>query len=156
MQRNLALGAAALVAAFDLATKALARSALDIGEPVPLLPFVQLTLSYNSGVGFGWFTAFHPIVVVMATAAISLLFLVWLWRTAARSDRMALALIVGGAAGNLVDRMMRGAVTDFIDLHGWGWHWPAFNVADASLTLGVLLFLGSHIVGSETTREPVQ
>lgn len=130
------------VVALDHTTKVLARSALDVGEPVSLLPFFNLALSFNRGVAFGLLNSVDGPVVLILTVAISGMFALWLWREPRSQTRLALALILGGALGNVLDRAVRGEVTDFLDIHAAGWHWPAFNLADASITLGAgLLFI---------------
>ncbi|MBN8945112.1 MAG: signal peptidase II [Rhizobiales bacterium] len=130
----------------DLATKALAAAWLD-ASGVAVLPVVNLTLGFNRGVSFGLFAADGMAgrtalvgLTIVAIAAIGVL----AWRTVNPIERMSYALIGGGALGNLVDRLHDGAVTDFIDLHAVGWHFPTFNIADVAITGGaVLLFLAA-------------
>lgn len=130
----------ALVVAVDLATKALARAALDSGAAVDLLPGASLALSYNSGMAFGLLQGRRwPLLIGGAIIVAGLVF--WLLRERSGQSRIGLSLILGGAIGNLVDRLARGAVTDFIDLHAFGQHWPTFNLADTALTIGVLLLV---------------
>lgn len=130
----------ALVVAIDLATKALARGFLVPGASIDLLPGVRLGLSYNSGMAFGLLQGQRwPLLVVSVVIVTGLV--VWLRRERSVQSRVGLCLILGGALGNLIDRLARGAVTDFIDLQGFGFQWPTFNLADASLTLGVLILL---------------
>ncbi|UPT63392.1 MAG: signal peptidase II [Hyphomonadaceae bacterium JAD_PAG50586_4] len=129
------------IVALDIATKAWARAALYPGEAIELLPFFDLTLSFNRGVAFGFLNAAGPVFVLLVTAAISAGFGVWFWREPRALTRLALALVLGGALGNFVDRLWRGAVTDFLDVHVAGLHWPAFNLADAAITCGALLLV---------------
>lgn len=141
---NRLLGATAFLAvpALDLGTKAWARSRLHEAQPLELLPFFDLTLSFNRGVSFGLFgTASSAWPVIFITAAITVALAFWFWRTTRSGEQLALALIVGGALGNLIDRVHRGAVTDFLDFHAAGWHWPAFNLADAAIVCGAVLLL---------------
>ncbi|MEM7053604.1 MAG: signal peptidase II, partial [Pseudomonadota bacterium] len=76
-------------------------------------------------------------------SGISILLLIWLWQLPhqARALPVALMLVFGGAVGNLVDRVRLGYVVDFIDIHAYGWHWPAFNIADSAIVIGVILLL---------------
>lgn len=125
----------------DLATKGWARSELRFGEPVQVLPFFDLTLGYNRGVAFGLLNDAGGLVVLLVTAAISLMFGLWFWREPRAMTRFGLALVLGGALGNFFDRLSRGEVTDFLDLHVLGHHWPAFNLADAAITCGAVVLV---------------
>lgn len=138
----------------DAATKEAALMFLE-GRTVPVLPFFNLTLGFNRGVSFGMFSAQGAAgwwALILATLAISLL-VGWLWhRARTLPDRLGYAAILGGALGNLVDRLPDGAVTDFIDLHAGGWHFPTFNVADIAISAGVLLLLLSSTLSSRMQR----
>jgi len=140
------LGVAAAVAAVDQLTKRLAEALLDYGRPVELLSWFNLTLAYNRGAAFsflseasGWQRWFFVTVGLVAVAAIGM----WLKRLGPeeRLTAAGLSLVLGGAVGNLVDRLWLGHVVDFIDWHYGGWHWPAFNLADSAITVGVALLL---------------
>ena len=136
----------AAVIALDQLTKWLAERLLPLHEPVALMPMLNLTLMHNEGAAFslladagGWqrwlFAAFALLVTIVLV--------VWLLRLDAR-ERMtaaALALLIGGAVGNLIDRLRTGRVVDFIDVYYGDWHWPAFNIADSAITIGVALLL---------------
>jgi signal peptidase II len=128
-----ALVAAGVVAA-DQATKALVRAALDLGESRDLLPGVHLVYSRNSGVAFSLFSGGGPLVVIVSFVALGALLAFFFTHLHRRLAWLPTGLLVGGAAGNLVDRLRDGAVTDFVKLP----HWPAFNLADACITVGVL------------------
>ena len=146
---------ALLVLVLDQASKAWVMAVFQPYEVVPVLPVFNLTLVFNEGAAFsflsnagGWQRWFF----VGLTSLISLGLLVWLLRLEAgeRLTGLALALILGGALGNLVDRLRLGRVTDFLDFHWQGWHWPAFNLADSAITLGVMLMLLASVrQGSE-------
>ena len=127
--------------ALDLAAKAWARSDLRLGEPVQVLPFFDLTLGYNRGVAFGLLNDAGGLAVLLVTAAISLMFGIWFWREPRPLTRLGLALVLGGALGNFFDRLWRGEVTDFLDVHAFGHHWPAFNVADSAIAGGAVLLV---------------
>ena len=132
----------------DQATKLIALHALSPQSPVPVLgDILRLTLIHNRGAAFG-ITIGGPLAhTVVAVGALALL--VWMYLglpPEARLQRGALALIVGGALGNIVDRVRLREVVDFIDvgLSAEGWRWPVFNVADSCVTVGVLLLLFSY------------
>ncbi len=137
---------ATAVVALDQWTKALALRLLEYAEPVVVSGFFNLTLLYNKGAAFsllsdagGWqHWLFSGIALVVAV-----LISVWLYRLPARArlEPLALALVLGGAIGNLIDRLRFGHVVDFIQLHYRELYWPAFNIADSAITVGaVLLF----------------
>lgn len=130
------------VVTLDLVTKAWALT-LPI-EGVSILPFFNLRLGFNTGVSFGLLAAegVHGyVVLIVLTLAVSIFFLVLAWRTPRALERAAFGAIVGGAFGNLLDRLPDGAVTDFLDLHAGGWHFPTFNLADVTISAGVGLLL---------------
>ncbi len=137
-------GAAAIVLA-DQLTKWLVLARFAPGERVELTSFFNLVLVFNKGAAFsflaaeaGWQT---PVLAAFAFGA-ALVVSVLLVRSPQRRMLCAgLALILGGALGNLVDRLRFGQVVDFLDLHAAGWHWPAFNVADSAITIGAALLI---------------
>ena len=139
------LALALLILVADQATKWLARSSIELHQMVPVLPFLDLTLTYNLGAAFsflsdagGWQRWFFSALA----ATVSVVLVVWITRLRP-GERMlgaGLALILGGAVGNLWDRLALGGVVDFIYLNWRGWDWPAFNVADSAITGGAVLF----------------
>ena len=133
---RVAVVAAATVAA-DQAVKALVRSTIDRTEEIDLILGIQLVNVRNRGIAFGMFSGGGALLVIFAVAALAAL-LVFFHR---HRDRplvwLPTGLLIGGAAGNLIDRTREGAVTDFFDLP----YWPAFNVADVAITFGVLTLL---------------
>ncbi|MBT8069611.1 MAG: signal peptidase II [Gammaproteobacteria bacterium] len=143
----------ALIVVLDLWTKSLATESLSLYRPVEVTSWLNMTLAHNYGAAFsflsdagGWqrwlFTGLASIVTVIL--------IVWLLRLPAAEKRTAAALcmIIGGAVGNLVDRMAHGYVVDFIDVYYQNWHWPAFNVADSAITGGVILLLLDSLLQS--------
>lgn len=136
----------------DQISKALVIRTLDVYESVPIIEsFFHLTLVYNTGAAFGllahmpaWFR--QPFFLV-ATGVAVLTLLLFLRRTggANRPTVIAIATIIGGALGNLIDRLRYGHVIDFLDFHWRGYHWPAFNVADTCITLGVIGILWTSL-----------
>jgi signal peptidase II len=130
----------------DQCSKLIADALLVLHQPVALLPFLNLRLAYNSGAAFsflhdaaGWQRWFF---IALALIVMSVLVL-WLRRLAANQTgtALALSLILGGAAGNLIDRVVYGHVVDFIDFYYRSWHWPTFNVADSAITAGAVLLI---------------
>ncbi|WP_231489650.1 signal peptidase II [Billgrantia saliphila] len=134
---------AAAVVALDLATKALMSSLLSYGQPVEVLPFFNLTLLHNTGAAFsflaghpGWQRWFFALVGIGACIGLT----IWMSRLKADEKLLgaSLALVIGGALGNLYDRLVHGYVVDFLSFHVAGWYYPAFNVADIGITLGAI------------------
>lgn len=140
------------IVALDLLTKVWARTDLRYGEPVEVLPFFDLTLGYNRGVAFGLLNYAGGIVVLLVTAAISLMFGVWFWREPRSLTQLGLAFVLGGALGNFIDRASRGEVTDFLDVHALGHHWPSFNLADAAITVGAVVLVIDMLRARKETR----
>lgn len=103
--------------------------------------FFNLVLGRNTGVSFGLFNEAPPWLLVGITLAIVLMLLVWASRERQSITGVALGLIIGGALGNMLDRLRHSGVTDFLDFHIGGIHWPAFNLADTAIVLGVMLLL---------------
>jgi signal peptidase II len=136
---------AALIVVFDQGSKSWALENLAPGAPVALTPFVNFVLVFNPGAAFsflagadGWQRWFFTGLALLVSA--------WIVLTIRRHPEAAamnlsLSLILGGAIGNVIDRLRLGAVVDFIDVHAAGWHWPAFNVADSAITVGALLLV---------------
>lgn len=139
------LGLAACVTVADQATKVWALDGWFFPpRTIEVTSFFNLVAVWNSGVSFG-FLANHseamPYILTGFAIVVSLGLTVWLLRVHARSLAAGLGLVIGGAVGNVIDRLRFQAVIDFIDLHAAGYHWPAFNVADAAITIGVGLLL---------------
>jgi len=130
----------------DQICKALANHFLIFGKPFEILPIFNLTLTYNRGVAFGLLNIPSlwpgPLFTIIATIAITLLTL-WLWQLAqtAYMKVIGISLIIGGAAGNLADRLFRDHVVDFFDMHWKHWHYPVFNTADIAICVGVILLI---------------
>ncbi|MES2913490.1 MAG: signal peptidase II [Pseudomonadota bacterium] len=111
---------------------------------IPVVPGFNLTLGYNEGASFGMLSGWmagRPLAMVALTAVLTLAFAIMAFRARHPLERAGLALIVGGALGNITDRLRQGAVTDFLDLYWRDWHWPTFNGADIAITLGALSVL---------------
>ncbi|PLX60084.1 signal peptidase II [Sedimenticola selenatireducens] len=140
-----------VIVALDQVSKQLVESSLMVYETIPLLPFFNLTLAYNEGAAFsflsdqgGWQRWFFALVA----AVVVIVLVVWLSRL--KHERLlavSLSLVIGGALGNLLDRLLIGHVIDFLDFFYHTYHWPAFNVADIAITLGVVLMFVDALVG---------
>ena len=139
----------AVVVALDLATKAWITATLRYGEVHEVTPFFNLVLVHNKGAAFsfladagGWQRWFFTGVTIVISAV-----LVWMLRRqhGNRLLAVALALVLGGAIGNLWDRVSLGHVVDFVQLHAAGYSWPAFNVADSAISVGVALLLWDSV-----------
>ncbi len=117
---------------------------LDEGASVPVFPFLDLTFVWNQGISLGLFqqgTAAGRFVLIALTALVTVYLGIWLMRVAERRPALALGLIIGGALGNLVDRIRFGAVADFLHFHALGHSFYIFNLADAAISLGVALLV---------------
>jgi len=146
---------AVLIVVLDQLTKQWVSSSFSYGESLELLPFLNLTLVHNMGAAFsflsdagGWQRWFFAIVSLI----VSVVLIVWLSRLPARQYLLAtaLALVLGGAIGNLWDRVFLGYVVDFIDVFYQKHHWPAFNIADTSITVGAILLILESLFSSKT------
>jgi len=150
------LGIALAIFVADQLTKLWALGRLSPARPVTIVPgLVDFSLVFNTGVAFGFFARLPPewrwLVTVCSLAALVLLCSVAL-RIVPEGGwigRLALGLVFGGAAGNLLDRWRVGAVVDFIDVHWREYHWPAFNVADSAITVGVVLLAAGLAFGRQ-------
>ena len=126
---------------------------LPDGGSEQLFPFFNFTLVWNKGVSFGFMAGNHSAMpyVLTAFALILVAFVAyWLIKSTTRWQAIACGLIIGGAIGNVIDRLRFGAVTDFIDLHLGGWHYPAFNVADSAIVIGAILLLWDSVFRSKS------
>lgn len=108
---------------------------------IELLPFMNLTMVWNEGVSFGMFQNDNPWPLTIVALGISGLFAVWLFRTKSWVEAITLSMVIGGALGNVIDRLHFHAVADFLDFHIYGWHYPAFNLADSFITVGIVFLL---------------
>jgi signal peptidase II len=123
---------------------------------IPVTPFFNLVLVWNRGISFGVLnqaSAWVPWVLSAVALAICVGLFIWLRRVDGKLLATALGLVIGGALGNLVDRLRFGAVVDFLDVHAAGFHWPAFNVADAAITIGVGILLIDALIAGRDERK---
>ena len=136
---------------FDLANKGV----------VKLMPFVDLVLTWNTGISYGWFqqeTAFGQWALLAVKVVAVLLLWIWLARAGSRLSALALGLIIGGAVGNAIDRLLYGAVADFVLLHAetatWRFNWYVFNLADVAIVAGVIGLLYESLTGDSAPKAP--
>lgn len=146
-----------LIIVFDQMTKQLAEHYLIFHNPVPIIPFFNLTLSYNTGAAFsflseagGWQRWFFIGLALLVSAVI----LFWLYKLP-KTDKwvaVALALVLGGAIGNVIDRFLFGHVIDFLHVYYQQWSWPIFNIADSAISIGVAVLLIDSLFGSQSKK----
>jgi len=108
---------------------------------VEILPFFNLTMVWNEGISFGMFHGSQIWLLTGIAFLIAGLFSVWLMRATGWVQAIALAMVIGGAIGNVIDRFRFGAVADFLDFHAFGYHYPSFNIADCGVTAGIALLV---------------
>ena len=119
---------------------------------IPVTGFFNLVLGFNTGVSFGLFGEAPAWLLMAFILPMVAGLLVWMTRTDSRLTAIALGLVVGGAFGNLLDRLRHGAVTDFLDFYVGAYHWPAFNFADVAIVSGVGLLLIESVLAREETK----
>lgn len=150
-------GLAGLVVLLDQYSKGLAESSLEYGRPVEVFSWFNLTLQYNTGAAFsflsdagGWQRYFFSVVAVL----ISVVLVRWLFVMPRQQRLLALALglILGGALGNVWDRLVLGHVVDFISVHYGGYFFPAFNLADSAISVGAVFMVYDSLFGREDER----
>ncbi len=125
----------------DQASKSAAHQWVASHGPLSVLPVLDVTAGFNTGVAFGLATrAGQPILVIVAAVIVAWL-AVLVVKADSRIEALGAGAIIGGALGNVVDRVRFGGVRDFIDVHVGGWHWPTFNLADTLIFIGVVLLI---------------
>jgi len=148
----------AAVIVLDYVTKVAVLQSFAPGESRAVAPFFNLVLVFNKGAAFsflasaqGWQTMFFAAIAVVASVVISFLIVRHRNKTLFCTG---LALILGGALGNLYDRVVYGHVVDFLDFHAAGWHWPAFNVADSAITVGAGILIVESFFQKHSNETP--
>jgi signal peptidase II len=141
---------ALLVVLLDQLSKYWISSSLRYGEARAYTGFFNLVLTYNKGAAFsflagaaGWQRGFFIVIALIAVVVISVLLI---RHAGEKLFCLSLTLILGGALGNVLDRMVLGYVVDFLDFHVAGWHWPAFNLADSAITVGAVLLVADSFL----------
>ncbi len=156
------LGLAVLAIILDQWTKGIAVVHLNYAEPVPVLPFLNWTLLHNYGAAFSFLSdagGWQRYFFTSLAGIVSLVFIFWLMRMpkTLKVLPLAIALILGGAVGNLIDRVVLGYVVDFIHVYYNNSHFPAFNIADSAITLGtILLLIDSFFLEKKRTQAAEQ
>jgi signal peptidase II len=141
------LTAAAAVVIIDQLSKAAVLgffAGSHLGAHEAITPFFNLVLTYNRGISFGLFNtpgAMNVLLFPLLAAVIVTMLISWLKRIESSFLAVAIGLVIGGAVGNVIDRLRLGAVVDFLDFYVGAWHWPAFNAADSAICLGVTAML---------------
>ncbi len=153
----LALALAALTIFLDQLSKwVILEHVMQPPQVIEVTGIFNLVLTFNSGVSFGLFggeSAWKPYLLSALALAVSLTLLIWLFRQPQWLFAVAVGLIVGGALGNVIDRLRYTAVVDFLDFHWNEWHWPAFNLADSAIFVGVaLILLDGLFLGHQTAN----
>ena len=142
----------------DQATKQLIVSQMDLYQSIEILPFFNLTYVHNLGAAFsfladqgGWQRWFFTAIAAIA----SIIFIVWLAKTPKQQALLsvAFALMLSGAVGNLIDRVLFGYVIDFLDFYGFGYHFPAFNIADSMIFIGAALMIFDSFKNGEANKK---
>jgi signal peptidase II len=137
---------AVVIVIFDQVTKYIASTSLEMYQPIAVMPMFNWTLMHNTGAAFsflasegGWQRWFFAVVAIVVSVVIVL----WIKRLEQHEkwQAIALALILGGAIGNVIDRIWLGYVVDFIDVYYEHMHWPAFNIADSAISIGVVMII---------------
>lgn len=120
---------------------------------IEVTPFFNLLLVFNRGISFGLLSSDspwgQPLLIVLALV-ISIFLVLWLRKAENRVVAGGIGLVLGGALGNVVDRVVHQGVVDFLDFHLFGYHWPAFNVADSAITVGVVFLLYDGLIAART------
>ena len=136
---------ATIIAVLDLYTKDVIFTILDgrLGNYIRVTSFFNLVQVYNKGVSFGMFNdlSYGIIILSLLSFSITIILFIWLARVNQKHLGIALGLVIGGAYGNLIDRIINGAVADFLDFHIMQYHWPAFNLADSAITVGAMILI---------------
>lgn len=138
------LSISSIIVVLDQISKQYAERSLELYERIAVTPFFNITLAYNEGAAFsflsdagGWQRWFFLIL----TSVISVVLFFWLKKSASKIESLALSMVLGGAIGNFIDRLLFGHVIDFLDVYYETHHWPAFNVADMAISGGVMLLI---------------
>ena len=159
----LGLTAAAITSVLDQASKLWLLKVFGLADRgvVEVMPFVELVLTWNTGISYGWFQQEGPFgqgaLLALKVVAVALMW-IWLAKASSRLSAVALGLIIGGAIGNGIDRLAYGAVVDFVLLHmetaTWRFNWYVFNLADVAIVAGVIGLLYESLAGGSAPKAP--
>jgi signal peptidase II len=137
----LAASVSSSVVLIDIVTKKIIETYIQPYDVIPVLPFLSLVNVKNTGAAFGILSNLNNNIFIIVSLIAIFFICLYMVKTTKSFELISLSLILGGAVGNLIDRVKIGKVIDFIDFFVGQWHWPAFNVADSALTIGIILFL---------------
>ncbi|MCX7338618.1 MAG: signal peptidase II [Alphaproteobacteria bacterium] len=147
----LSLGIIPCIVVLDQVTKTLVLSTVSLSQSLPITSFFNITLLFNRGISFGFFQAndyWGRMILIGIVVGLTIL-LLFLWgRSLLIGEWFGYSLVIGGAIGNVIDRYSYGGVVDFLDFHVFGYHWPAFNIADSAIVVGVGLVALSQFINS--------
>jgi signal peptidase II len=151
----------AVIVVLDLWTKSLATQSLTLYRPLELTSWLNMTLAHNYGAAFSFLSdagGWQRWLFIVLASVVTVVLVAWLLRLPAdeKLTGIALGFVIGGAVGNLADRIMHGYVVDFIDVYYGQWHWPAFNLADSAITCGVILLLIDGLFLSASRKQPAE
>ena len=132
---------ASLIILADIGTKALILNYLSLGHSIEVTSFFNIVHVLNKGISFSMLSNTGPVFLTSLAGLICIGIIYFLFKEKDSLSRTSLSLILGGAIGNIIDRIRFGAVVDFLDFHAFGYHWPAFNIADSAICIGVTLLL---------------
>lgn len=123
--------------------EAIVAKTMGVHQHIQITSFFNLVRVQNTGVSFGMFNGANNgnVILLFVTMVITGILLLWLWQNKSTYLMFALSFVLGGAVGNIIDRFNHGAVSDFLDFHLKGYHWPSFNLADAMITIGVIMIV---------------
>lgn len=150
MQRWALILIVVITALDQISKEVVKRFLFEPRQVIEVTPFFNLVPVNNTGISFGFFGADNELArwaLVAIAVAIIIALLVWLFRAGSAFIAAALAMVIGGAASNVIDRAISGAVVDFLDFHAYGMHWPAFNFADSLIVLGTAMLLYDGLFG---------
>jgi len=122
----------------------------------PITSFFNLAAGWNTGISFGLFNTgddWNKVIISALVIGVTIWLLLWYRKTESGLLQFALPVVIGGALGNLVDRIYHGAVFDFLDFHAFGWHWYTFNIADSAIVIGVILIARDGLFSDEETAK---
>ncbi len=149
------LAISGLIAASDQVVKWLVQQSMAYGESIPVTPFFNWVHAWNTGAAFSLFAdggGWQRYFLIAIAVVVSIVLIGLILQCRRRGEAIAYSLILGGAMGNLIDRIFRGYVVDSFDFYWRSWHWPAFNLADVVIVLGALLFISVSLLGDKTNN----
>jgi signal peptidase II len=154
------MGLAAFVLIIDQLSKWVVLNHLMVPpQTLSVTSFFNIVLTWNRGVSFGLFSGanlYGPWILAAIACVFIAVIILWVWQADTKIIALAFGSVLGGAIGNLLDRLRFGAVTDFLDFHAFGYHWYTFNIADAAIVIGVALILFEYLreLSSENKKQP--